>query len=163
MNAYCAISTCERETRDGRELCDLHEKRKQRGGDMHAPVQERLNPEQRFFEALERYNDVSSEDDGAYLHERKRLLAAVANFSNNAMSAIVKQALAEARARGIRLGSPPKLDYANIHGLVALWGGVSRAARELGVSRRTVQRALRRAATETGFVSQGGSPQHGQD
>lgn len=76
-------------------------------------------------------------------------LAAVAQFEAELIRERVRAGLAAARARGQRLGRPPKrLGYREQEALVEAWqalGSVRAVARRLGLSRRQVLRHLRGA------------------
>jgi hypothetical protein len=68
----CAVADCERQARDGRQLCARHAKRKQRGADLFAAPQERLPPEERLLQATLDVIDADPEDDRAWVLAKKR-------------------------------------------------------------------------------------------
>lgn len=74
----CRMGCEEPEVSNG--LCDRCRKRKARGGDLGAPVQERLSPRQRVFEAAIDLADADSEDDGAAGRAEANLAAAVSRW-----------------------------------------------------------------------------------
>lgn len=60
------------------------------------------------------------------------------------MSRKVRRALELARASGVRLGRPKKLEADAARSTVRKMGSIKAAATKLGVSRRTIARALKR-------------------
>jgi hypothetical protein len=145
-DSYCTVGDCERPTREGRRLCEAHEKRLQRGQPLTAPLAERLSPKERLLEAARRWVESDAEDDGEYERNERAVLRAAKAFGPAATGAIIREALAEARARGVRLGRPPKVDTGEAQAMVERLGTVQLAAAALGVSRDAVRRALERGA-----------------
>jgi nucleotide-binding universal stress UspA family protein len=145
LPSHCAVGDCERPTRGGRTLCEAHEKRKQRGQPLTAEISERLSPKQRLIEAALRLVDTDPEDDTAWEANERAVIRAARVFAPSATGEIIRQALADARARGVRLGAPPKIDGAQARQMVKRLGSITLAAKALGVDRDTVSRALKRA------------------
>lgn len=72
------------------------------------------------------------------------MLAAFAQFERSIMQERTRAGLAQARARGRRLGRPPlALDQASAEAAVAAHGGIAAAARALRVSRNALKARLR--------------------
>ena len=63
---YCAAPDCRRPTRGGRELCEAHAKRVQRGQLLSPPIAEPLSPRGRVLEAALAWVEADSEDDRVY-------------------------------------------------------------------------------------------------
>ena len=85
------------------------------------------------------------------------IMAALAEFERALISERTKAGMRSARLRGRHLGRPRKLDdsmiTADLRELVGSRGGIAGAAQQLGVSRATVYRALRR--TDPGAAAAG--------
>lgn len=146
-DSYCEWGECERETREGRTLCEMHEKRKQRGQPMSAEPQEKLTPIERFIVAAVRLAETDSDNDAEYDANRGAVVRAgkVAFGDSRAVSEAIRAGMERARQQGKRLGAPPRLDPEMVRAAVAEVG-IKRAARMLSASRNAVRRALRRGA-----------------
>lgn len=142
-SSYCVWGDCEEPTRQGRRLCEMHEKRRQRGADMSAPKQERLTPAERLLELAIRLADADSDEE--FRRARRGLLSAARALGPKLSGEIIRDAMAAARRRGVRIGRPPKLTADQARAALEEHGSVIAAARALGVHRRTLQRTLRRA------------------
>jgi hypothetical protein len=151
MESYCTAPECEEPTRQGRAYCELHEKRKQRCRCtsaarcqcLTAPKQERLSPAERLREAALRY--AEAEDDAAFQAAARDLVRAARQFGPSTHGELVRLGQAEARRRGVHVGRRPVVDPETACATAARLGSTARAAEALGVSPRTVQRALSRA------------------
>jgi DNA invertase Pin-like site-specific DNA recombinase len=149
--SHCAVGDCERPTRGGRTLCEAHEKRKQRGQSLTAELAERLTPKQRLLEACNRWIETDPEDDVAYEANERAVVRAAKAFAPATTGEIIREALAAARARGVRLGRPPELQPEDARRMVKRLGTITLAARALGVDRKTVRAALGRGE-KTGIL-----------
>lgn len=74
------------------------------------------------------------------------VLFAVAQMERENLRENTKRGLANARAKGIRLGRKPKLDDATVKSLHASGMGVTDLATRLGVTRQAIHQSLRRAS-----------------
>lgn len=146
MDSYCTVSDCERPTREGRSRCEMHEKRYQRRQPLDAPVAERLNPKERLLEAAHRWVESDAENDAEFQRHERAVIRAARQLAPQASSELIRAAMADARARGVRLGRPPKVSAEQARQLVERLGTVTLAALALGVDRATVRRALARGA-----------------
>jgi uncharacterized Zn finger protein (UPF0148 family) len=129
-NAYCTAVECDRETEEGRIYCPTHYKQVQRTGKT-APIAEKLTPVQRLHEAILALPEISSEDDRAYEIKWRQILNLCRSVGRNEQ---------EPRSRG----RPPKVKLDEVVQLVERLKGIDQVAAHLGVSSRTVRRALRR-------------------
>lgn len=123
---------------------------------------------ERAIEAASLLIDTPAEDDQLY-EERKRALEAVLReMSRKVVPTAIREGMARARAAGVRLGRPPKLqaDSPIVQALMERLG-VTAAAEVLGVHRSTLSRLRRDAkgsfprpvSGETG--AKGSISQHG--
>lgn len=117
---------------------------------MAPPIQARsktnpMSPLERLTEAAISYANADSDDE--YDRARDNLRKAASAFGNKAGEAI-RIALADLRARGIKLGRPRKIEPEVAVRLAEQTKSIRKTALMLGVSRKTVQRALR----QVGFV-----------
>jgi DNA-binding CsgD family transcriptional regulator len=144
--SYCSGPECDTPTSEGRNLCWAHYKQMKRHGRLTV-IKPTLTPMDRFFDACERWVNASSEDDREYEAARRGAIQVARQvIGNHGHSVAVKDGLTKARARGVRLGRPPRLTAAEAERLVRELGGTRSAARRLGISRTTVLAALRRNA-----------------
>jgi hypothetical protein len=143
--AYCSGPECDRPVfRLG--LCEGHCKQRQRQKPL-APLAEKLTPRQRFYEAITAWAECDSGDDEAYAEaERSVEYAARQAFGKKNAGEAIRKGMAAARARGVRVGRPPKLAQKEAQALVLKTGSFRAAAKKLGVHWITVWRAIRRAA-----------------
>jgi hypothetical protein len=160
--SYCTAPGCEEPSRQGRTHCGFHEKRLQRCQCLTArcqcltaPKVERLSPKERLEEAAHRFAESDAEDDAAFQRNQRDLLRAARQFAPQAPGELVRQGMAEARARGVRLGRPPSVTPEEAYEAVHRFGSIVAAARALGRDRDTVSGALRRAE-ESGIVPRQG-------
>jgi hypothetical protein len=151
--SYCTVSECDDESREGRRFCEFHEKRHQRCTCssaarcqcLTAPKAVRLSPRERLLEAAHRLADADAEDDAAYAKSASDLLKAAKQCGPAAHGEAVRQGMAAARARGVRLGRRPSVTLEQAREAVSRCGSIVAAARALGRDRDTVSAALRRA------------------
>lgn len=146
---YCEAPDCDRPAfRLG--LCEAHCKRKQRGKPLAEPIAEQLSPKRR---ALEASIDLveAGDDDREYAKRERAWLAAVRGYGSAARGELISMAMAEAKARGVRIGRPPKVTAAMLRELLS----VSGLARLLQVDRKTIRRALRAHGEKRGISPQG--------
>lgn len=143
MPSYCTVSECEEPTREGRVRCEFHEKRHQRGQSLTAPKVERLTPKQRVLEAAISLADA--ETDAEYEKAERAMLKAARDAGPRLHGELVRQGMAEARRRGVRLGRPREVTPEQAREAVRRCGSIVAAARALGRNRDTISDALRRA------------------
>lgn len=93
----CRMGCEEPEVSNG--LCDRCRKRKARGGDLGAPVQERLTPKQRAVEAAIGLADADSEDDKAFPRAEANFAAAVSRWRDPLVMAEKGRLGGETRAK----------------------------------------------------------------
>lgn len=93
-----------------------------------------------------RYADADTDED--FRRADENLVKASARAAYEAVSERIRRGIAERRARGERVGRAPKVEPERAARLAARVG-VAKAAALLGISQRTVYRAL----SETGLVA----------
>lgn len=140
-DTYCTVAECETPTRQGRIRCDFHEKRHQRGQPLTAPKAERLSGNARLLEAAIRLADA--EGDADYDKAARDILRAARQFAPGAQGALVRHGMELAKRRGVRLGRPRTMTYAEALAVVARHGSIRAAVRAHGIGRNTLRRALR--------------------
>ena len=143
-HTYCTAPGCEDATRQGRRYCELHEKRHQRGQSLTEPKAERLSPKARLLEAAISLADADG--DGEYEKAERDVVRAARGLVPSSHGELVRQGMARARRRGVRLGRPPALTPDAARALVAQHGSMSKAAQAAGVRRETLWRTLGRVA-----------------
>jgi DNA invertase Pin-like site-specific DNA recombinase len=137
MERYCEIGDCDRLAfRDGK--CSTHVKQLQRTGKT-APIAEKLSLEERVIVTHDEMMRAGDDDD-EYERARRAMLLACKALGKKEASQALKQSFAAAKARGVRLGRPPKADAEEIRRTLEIIGSVTLTARLLGVSRITVWR-----------------------
>lgn len=142
----CSVAECPNPAVSG-ELCEAHIKRRQRGKPMTAPVLQRpANALERLTEAALAY--AEAEGDREWTRARDNLRKAASAYGQRGGGEAIRAALAELRAQGVRLGRPMKVEHHDIQALILVHGSQKRTAVALGVSVRTVRRALRRFRRE---------------
>jgi hypothetical protein len=164
VSYLCSVDGCDRPAREGRCLCDAHQKRAQRGGDMAAEVQPKNRT--KWGKVTDQIHIfVDADDDGAYGRAEETLKKYMREWAKTdeseqqrkAHSDRIKQALNELRERGVKLGRPlgsGKIRAPNILEMVKAFGGVKALAERLGVHRSTVHREVKKArAGATSSVS----------
>lgn len=126
----------------GTPKCEAHLKQLWRTGKM-VPIAEKLTPLEKAMAAMADVLEADSDDD--YDTAVRNFALTSKGFGAKERSEAIKRALAEVRAKGVRLGRPPKTDRGTVL-LLYVHLGASVAARELGVSRTAVYRAIARGA-----------------
>jgi hypothetical protein len=147
--SYCTAAECEEPSRQGRAYCEHHEKRHQRGQSLTAPKAERLSPKEALLVAAQRWVDTDSEDDAEYQRRERAVLRAALRSAPHVTGESVRQGMAEAQQRGVRLGRPPVVTAEQAKEMVRRLGTAALAARALDVSESAVRRALRRRSKPT--------------
>jgi hypothetical protein len=135
----CAVDGCENDAARG-GLCWAHVKEKQRTGKLSPLSKRPASALERLTEAAIAY--AEAEEDDEFRRARDNLRKSAAAYAVRHPGETVREALARAKAQGVRLGRPPKLTPEKARELVDSAGSIKRAAAMLGVSRRTVRRAL---------------------
>lgn len=158
---FCSFPECDEPVfRD--ELCSTHTKQQQRGKAL-SPIQERLTPKQKLFEAVIAWADADSCDEEAYSEKERALLYAARVYGKGSTgedtwtAAIERQrcvdairaGIAAARARGVRLGRPPVINAVDVVRMLNAGKSRRETAREMGVSKSRVEVL----ATKHGFVA----------
>lgn len=115
----CRVDGCEAEMvkhQTGHGYCATHYKRLKRGGDLAAPVQERLSPRQRAVEAAIGLADADSEDDGAAEKAEANFAAAVSRWRDPLVmrELAVKNAPLGGAARAKKLSAERRQEIATI-------------------------------------------------
>lgn len=157
--AYCDVPGCQDPLdpdfprpafRNGK--CSTHMKQLQRTGKT-APIAEKLNDEERAIEHGTKMLQAGDNDDEYERHRRAWLQACRALGDKERVESL-RKAMAAARARGARIGRPPKVETKRVVKLVRLLGKASLVAEVLGVTKMTVYRHLSRASNKRqGFVT----------
>ena len=143
-DVYCRGPECDRPAFRG-ELCEAHVKQQQRGNKL-TPIAEKLSAEQRAFEAGNAMLEWEGDDSG-FERLRRAYILACKVLGRKAYLDAVQKGLEAARARGVRLGRPPKVGLAEIQSKLSIVKSVAMVAQLLGVHRRTIERHLRAAKT----------------
>lgn len=147
MQLYCAVGDCERETREGRTRCDLHEKRWQRGkrgAELEAPVEEELTPTGKLVQLALDLADADADDEVEYQRAEAALIRQAKRLAPALAGEAIRKGLERARKNGVRLGRPPRIEMETALQLVSALGSVRRTARATGLSRGALSRALGR-------------------
>lgn len=159
MSAYCDVPGCEDPNdpdfprpafRNGK--CSTHMKQLQRTGKTTA-IAEKLTDEERAIEAGTAMLQAEADDDAAYAKHRRAFLVAARALGDRARVEALKQSFAAARARGQRIGRPPKVATERVLQLVRLLGKAALVAQVLGVTKMTVYRHLSASNKKDGFVT----------
>jgi DNA invertase Pin-like site-specific DNA recombinase len=143
-DVYCRGPECDRPAFRG-DLCEAHTKQQQRTGKLTA-IAEKLTAEQRAFEAGNAMLEWDGDDAGFERLRRAYLLACKVLGRKGYLDG-VRKGLEAARARGVRLGRPPKVGLEEIRSKLSIVKSVAMVAQLLGVHRRTIERHLRAAKT----------------
>lgn len=179
----CGIEDCRkaatRRTAHG-NLCETHRKRlspsRAGGVGLTAPVQARIeDPREKLYEAAHELSDAEADEEYAKAEQdiesaaialvrvkkaRGKLDKAAEAYGSLRLRERIRAGMAQAKAEGVRMGRPPKLDFhAAVHAVKSA-GGVAAAAQALGVSENAVRRALKRLPSVTLTLSEG-APAHG--
>jgi hypothetical protein len=144
MELYCDEPDCDRPVAGhGRGKCSTHLKQLQRTGKT-APIAEKLTPRERVLEAGDAWLNASDDDDEYDRAERAFILQAK-NLGRAAVVEAIKVGLADARARGVRIGRPPKVtDEELLHAFTVANGSVTMTARFLRLAISSVYERLLR-------------------
>lgn len=140
----CRIEDCENEA-DGHGLCSAHRKRSKKGGNLAAPLKPAPTaraPLEVLQDAALRYADADSDDD--YRAATDVLRKAAQTYGRKAQHHLIAEGLWRRKAAGLPVGRPAKLTRSQAEAAVAKYGGRRTAARALGVSPRSLRRALKR-------------------
>lgn len=138
---YCDVEGCEPPVGGhGRDVCSSHMKQLQRNGRTQ-PITEKLSLEERAILAGNALVEAGDNED-EYEAARKVFIQACRTLGQRASREVIKEALAAARGRGVRLGRPPKVDMKKLRELMKL-KPPQLVALQLGVSQSTVYRARR--------------------
>lgn len=144
----CEVAECHRPV-EAAGLCAGHRKRKVRGevvasNELSSAPRGRqdADPRERLDQAALRMADYDSEgDDAAFRRAADNHRKAAVSYTR----ALDLAALEAARRRGVRVGRPPAVPLEEVLAALKATGrDVAAAAKALGVSVRTVWRALRR-------------------
>jgi DNA invertase Pin-like site-specific DNA recombinase len=144
MDTYCTAPECEAPSREGRIYCEFHNKRHQRGQSLTAPKAERLTANGRLVEVALRF--AHAETDEEYSKAHRDLLRTAKQTGPSLHGELVRQGMAAAKKRGVKIGPPFQTDPVQVREAVTREGSIAAAARALRISRPTVYRALARVA-----------------
>ncbi len=151
--AYCDVAGCDDPKNPGfarpafrNGKCSTHMKQLQRTGKT-APIAEKLSEEERAIDHGTKMLEADSDAD--YEKHRRAFLASARALGDRERVEALKKAMAAARARGKRIGRPPKVSTDRVLQLVRILGKASLVAQVLEVDRRTVYRHLASAAHVT--------------
>ena len=155
--AYCDVAGCEDPKDPGfprpafrNGKCSTHMKQLQRTGKT-APIAEKLTDEERAIESGTKM--LEADADGDYAKHRRAFLAAAKALGDRERVEALKKSRAAARARGARIGRPPKVSTERVLQLLRILGKAALVAQVLEVDRRTVYRHLA-TVTKTRVSSQ---------
>lgn len=141
--ADCSVDGCPNPAAKS-GLCEGHVKRRTRGQVVSAALKLRpRSPLERLTEAALAYANAESDDE--FDRAKDNLRKSAAAFAPNDRSTAIREALAELKRRGLKLGRPRKVEPEVAVRMVEQEGGVRKAALVLRVSRMAVSRALREA------------------
>jgi hypothetical protein len=148
----CDFPDCDADAERG-GYCWAHTKQGQRRDGRRTEVARRHESAwERLTEAAIAYAEADQDDD--FSRAKDRLAQAAKQYGRKQASALIREGMAAARARGVHIARPRKLAPMVALELVAKLGGARAAAEQVGVSVRTVRRALRQARAMTeGAVS----------
>lgn len=139
----CSFEGCPNEAKRG-GLCWAH--LKQRSRDDGRLQEVRRRPEsriERLTEAALAYAAAETEEE--FRRARDNLRKSALAAGPELIGELTREALARLRARGVRLGRPPKVDPVVAARVLGEAGGLAEAAARLGVHPRTLRRAVERA------------------
>ncbi len=142
MTTPCSFDGCENAAKRA-GYCWSHVWQEQHHGEKRTVTKRPASALERLTEAAIAY--AEADEDEEFNRARDNLRKSAMSYGQRGVGELIRERLAEARARGVRLGRPPKLDVASVEILVVQWGGVRSAARALGVAASTVVEALRKA------------------
>lgn len=153
VETYCQAPGCDLPTKEGRRFCPRDTKRDQRrragrsAPPLGAPAVERLDPIEQLLDAANRWVETPAEDDAAYEANKRAVITAARKLGPTALRDAIRHGMASARARGVRIGRPRKVqpDDPMVQVLVERVGVVAAAA-ALRVHRTTLRRTLSEVA-----------------
>jgi hypothetical protein len=141
----CAVDGCTNEAKRG-GYCWAHVRRRQRGQTLNAEIRRRpQSPFERVSESIHAYVDADSDED--FARARDNLRKAIAAYSGAALLELAHEGQARAKANGVHVGRPPKLQAELVAEVVRREGSMAKAALVLRVSWWTVRRALAKVRT----------------
>lgn len=152
---YCAAPDCELPVhRLG--YCMAHSQQMHRTGKV-GPIAPRLSPAQRLIEQALALADADPLDDEEFERIRRSLLLTAKTYGTEAAvrqhGEKLSRALAAAKARGVRLGRPPKVTLEQIQAVTAEFASRKAAAERLRISERTLYRYQRATDKNADSVS----------
>ncbi len=125
--------------KSGTPKCSTHLKQLSRTGKM-MPITEKLTPLGKLIEASNRLAAADSDED--YELAVRAAITAGVGLGDKERRDLIRKAMAEARARGVRLGRPVVADGDEAARLYLLLGRVEQVAGVMRVSVRTIYRVL---------------------
>lgn len=131
---------------DGHGLCSTHRKRQVRGTPINAPkVDKSRSHLEVALDASIALADADTSDDEEWARAKDNWRKAVLAYARRELRAAIIAGLRRRARAGLSLGRPARLSRDEAVAAVARAGGVRAAARELGVARSVVTRALKRS------------------
>lgn len=160
MAEWCSIDGCSRRAH-AHGLCSAHLKRRNRGQPVNVTIRDSPKSEWEVLtENALAYANAESDED--FQRAKDNVRKAALTYGRVRHAEKTRQALAEAKASGTRLGRPPAVDAREAAQQAAL-AGLSETALALGVSVSTIKRALRRVGVKNGVSDPTGSePEKGR-
>lgn len=132
---YCDVSDCDRPTfRDGK--CATHTKQLQRTGKTQ-PIAEKVSAVQRCHDAWDLVLNAGDDNEEYETRLRAAISASKALGRKESLEAI-RTGMARAKAKGVRIGRPPKVSDEELLRLLKLFGTQAMVARVLRLARSTV-------------------------
>jgi len=131
---------------DGHGLCSAHRKRQARGTSLSAPkVDKSRSRLEVALDASIALADADTSDDAAWARAKDNWRKAILAYARRELRAAIIAGLRRRARAGLSLGRPARLSRQEATTAVERAGGVRAAARELGVARSVVTRALKRS------------------
>lgn len=137
----CSVGDCTRPAARGGK-CWAHLKQASRGQPTRPVAKRHESAWERLTEAAISFRDSDSLDDDGFERDTDRLRKAAYAYARQHVSERTREALARLRAEGVRIGRPRTIEPEATLRMVQELGGARKAAQALGVSVRTVRRAL---------------------
>jgi DNA invertase Pin-like site-specific DNA recombinase len=136
----------------GKSKCASHLKQLQRTGKT-TTIASKLTLKQRFFEEVYKLADWDSDDDPGCERQMRKVLTMGKQAGMADLSERIRDGVKAARARGKRLGRPPKYDQVTVLVAFEALGSVTQVSRRLGIPRRTIYAYLGRSTVQKRTIS----------
>ena len=139
----CSVADCPKPAKKG-GLCWGHLKAAQRGQTVSRELAKRHStPLERLTEAALTYAEVDADEE--WDRAKNNLAKSAVAYTRKHIAEATRAAMARLKAEGRQLGRPRKLQPVEAVRLVEELGGARKVAKAMGVSVRSVRRAVREA------------------